>query len=237
MTLQDINIPRHVGVIMDGNGRWAKKRFLPRLAGHKAGMEAVRRCVDACGRLHVGYLTLYAFSSENWRRPEEEVSGLMTLLRTYLKKEITTLHEKNVRMNFIGDHEPLSKDIRTLMDDAVAKTKDNTGLTLTIALNYGARAEIVSTIKKAAQACLDGKLKPEDLDDDFVQQNLHTHDMPDPDLIIRTSGEQRLSNFLMWQAAYSEFVFLDEYWPEFGEELLLKAFKEYTDRERRFGGV
>lgn len=194
-------------------------------------MSAVKKAVKAADQLGVRYLTLYAFSSENWKRPEEEVSGLMGLLRSYLKSEIEELHQENVRMHFIGDHAPLAADIQSLLHESVAKTKDNSGLTLNIALNYGGRAEILLAMKKAVAA---GQLDA--LDEEGFQQFLDTAGMPDPELIIRTSGEQRLSNFLLWQSAYSEFVFLDDYWPEFDKGLFIKALEEYTTRDRRFGG-
>lgn len=230
-----LNIPAHIAVIMDGNGRWAKQRNLPRLAGHKAGMEAVRACVKACQAEDVKYLTLYAFSSENWKRPVDEVKGLMLLLTTYLNREIAELHKQNVRMNFIGIRSGLSSDIQKLLKKSEDKTKDNTGLTLTIALNYGSRAEIVEATKSIAKQIASGDLTTDEVTEDFFSSQLDTMDMPDPDMVIRTSGEERLSNFLMWQCAYSEFIFIEENWPDFDKVTLKKSIEEFQKRDRRYG--
>lgn len=230
-------VPRHLAIIMDGNGRWAKARGLPRTAGHYRGAEAVRTVVRVCGELGVDYLTLYAFSSENWKRPAEEVRDLMGLLRLYLRREITSLHRDNVRLRVIGDRSGLSFDIRKLITDAEDRTRDNCGLTLTLALNYGGRLEIVAAARRLACEVKEGRLDVDDIDEDRFAQELETADMPDPDLVIRTSGECRLSNFLLWQLAYSELAFVPTYWPDFGREDLLQAIEDYKGRERRYGAV
>ncbi len=228
-------IPAHVAIIMDGNGRWAKKRMLPKIAGHKRGADAVRRCVEDSIDLGIRYLTLYAFSSENWNRPEDEVSDLMSLLQRYLTREVDELHEKNIRLNFIGDRRKLSRDILELLEAAEEKTRDNTRLCLTLALSYGGRAEIIDAAKALADKVRTGEIRPEDISEAVFASHLHTGDIPDPDLIIRTSGEQRISNFLLWQIAYAEFVFLDVLWPDFNREMLESAVEEYCGRDRRYG--
>ncbi len=230
------DVPRHVAIIMDGNGRWAKRRGLPRAAGHRAGAEAVRGAVRAAADLGVEALTLYAFSSENWKRPEDEVRDLMGLLRLYLRREMKALHEQNVRIRFIGEHESLGADIRALMDEARLLTAANTGLNLVLAINYGARREIVGAARKLAEAVARDALSPEEITEERFAAALSLPDLPDPDLVIRTSGEQRLSNFLLWQAAYAELLFLDILWPDFTEESFRAAVAEYARRERRFGG-
>lgn len=232
-----LSVPRHLAIIMDGNGRWAKARGLPRTAGHYRGAEAVRTVVRACGELGVGYLTLYAFSSENWKRPADEVRDLMGLLRLYLRREVAALDRDGVRVRVIGDREGLSEDIRRLIADAEERTRDNGGLTLTLALNYGGRAEIVAAARRLAREVKQGSLEADEIDEDRFAQELETAGMPDPDLIIRTSGERRLSNFLLWQLAYSELVFVPTYWPDFGREDLLQAIEDYQGRERRYGAV
>jgi undecaprenyl diphosphate synthase len=228
-------LPRHVAIIMDGNGRWAAARRLPRIAGHKKGADAVRACVQACGELGIQYLTLYAFSSENWKRPLEEVDDLMGLLRHYLKSEISALNANNVRLRCIGRRDRLSPDIVELMEHAERTTAANTGLTLILALNYGGRAEIVEAARALVAAAARGEVDPAAVDEDMVAAHLHTADIPDPDIIIRTSGEQRLSNFLLWQGAYAELVFINELWPDFSKDTLLKALAEFDTRERRYG--
>ncbi len=228
-------IPAHVAIIMDGNGRWAKKRMLPKIAGHKRGADAVRRCVEDSIDLGIRYLTLYAFSSENWNRPEDEVSDLMSLLQRYLTREVDELHEKNIRLNFIGDRRKLSRDILELLEAAEEKTRDNTRLCLTLALSYGGRAEIIDAAKALADKVRTGEIRPEDIAEAVFASHLHTGDIRDPDLIIRTSGEQRISNFLLWQIAYAEFVFLDVLWPDFNREMLESAVEEYCGRDRRYG--
>jgi undecaprenyl diphosphate synthase len=227
--------PRHVAIIMDGNGRWAKARGLPRVAGHQRGAEAVRRTVEACRDLGIAYLTLYAFSSENWKRPPAEVDDLMALLRHYLDREINGLHRGNVRLRFIGNRGELADDIRALIDRAERLTVDNGGLTLTIAINYGSHNEILQACREIARDAIDGKISVDDISEDVFEQHLDTRDVPSPDLLIRTSGEQRLSNFLLWQLAYTELVFVDTLWPDFTRHRLEDALIEYRRRERRYG--
>ena len=225
----------HIAIIMDGNGRWAKSRRLPKFAGHKKGADAVRSIVKTCVDLDIGYLTLYAFSSENWNRPIEEVNDLMGLLKIYLTKEIEELHRKKVRINFIGSRERLSVNIINLIEEAEEKTRENDKLCLTLALNYGGQEEIVNATKILAQKVKEGSLDIDNIDVKEFSENLYTSDMPEPDLIIRTSGEQRLSNFMLWQAAYAEFVFQDVLWPDFTKESLCNAIDEYYKRDRRYG--
>lgn len=227
----------HVAIIMDGNGRWAKKRFLPRTAGHKKGADAVRRTVEAAIELKVTHLTLFGFSSENWQRPVDEVNDLMGLLRFYLKNEVKELHKQGVRLSFIGDREKLSDDIQKGIRQSEEFTRDNNKLHLIIALSYGARAEITQAVKSIAQQVQAGSLDLEAIDETIITQNLYTADIPDPDLVIRTSGEQRVSNFLLWQLAYAEFAFLDILWPDFGKEHLQSALDDYANRDRRYGKV
>ncbi|WP_066660245.1 MULTISPECIES: polyprenyl diphosphate synthase [unclassified Sphingomonas] len=222
---------------MDGNGRWAKARRLPRLAGHKQGVEAVRRVSKAAREQGVEVLTLYAFSSENWRRPEEEVRDLMGLLRHFLKNELRDLVAENVRLRVIGDYRALSDDLVAMIDDAIAKTAVNTGATLVIALNYGAQAEIVAAARRLASAAKAGEVAPEAIDEAMFSDALTTHGLPPLDLLIRTSGEQRLSNFLLWQAAYAELLFVDTLWPDFDGEALADAIAQFGRRHRRFGGL
>ncbi|HWK47873.1 MAG TPA: isoprenyl transferase [Stellaceae bacterium] len=227
--------PVHVAIIMDGNGRWAKARGLPRIAGHRRGADAVRRSVRAAAELGVSYLTLFGFSSENWRRPLAEVEDLMGLLRLYLRSEIAELHQNGVRLRVIGQRGRLSEDIRRLIENAEQLTAGNTSLNLTIALSYGGRDEIVHAARAAAEAVLAGKLAAEAINEDSFAGFLLTRDLPDPDLLIRTSGEKRVSNFMLWQTAYAEFVFLDTLWPDFSKEDFELALQEYHGRERRFG--
>jgi undecaprenyl diphosphate synthase len=227
--------PRHVAIIMDGNGRWAAARGLPRVAGHRAGAQAVRRTIEAAIRNGVSWLTLYAFSSENWRRPAAEVLDLTGLLRHYLKSEIEELSTRGVRLRFIGELTRFPADIQQELDRAVQATAHNARLNLIIALSYGARAEIVDAARRIAIAAREGRLDPAALTEEDFGALLATAGVPDPDLILRTSGEQRLSNFLLWQAAYAEFVFLDVLWPDFGPEQFAQALAEFARRERRFG--
>ena len=227
--------PAHVAIIMDGNGRWAKARGMPRLVGHKRGVESVRDAVKAAKALGIRYLTLYGFSSENWRRPLAEVNDLMGLLRLYLRSEIAELHREGVRLRIIGQRSRLSDDIRALIENGERLTADNVNLTLTIALSYGGRDEIAHAAKAIAMAVRAGTLDPEEVDEETVSRHLFTHDMPDPDLLIRTSGEKRVSNFLLWQCAYAELVFIDKHWPDFSRDDLESAIREYHGRERRFG--
>ena len=227
--------PRHVAIIMDGNGRWAAARRLPRIAGHREGARAVRRTIEAAIRHGVSWLTIYAFSSENWRRPAGEVLDLTGLLRHYLRTEIAELGENGVRLRFIGDRSRFEDDIRGDLDEAERATAANTRLNLTVALSYGARAEIAAAARAMADAARAGVLDPDGTDEAAFAGFLFTAGMPDPDLLIRTSGEQRLSNFLLWQAAYAELVFLDVLWPDFDEAHFAAALSEYARRERRFG--
>ena len=229
--------PRHVAIIMDGNGRWAKARRLPRAAGHKAGVEAVRRVTRAARDLGIEVLTLYAFSSENWRRPAEEVQDLMGLLRHFLRAEIATLVADNVRLRVIGDYHVLSPDLVRMIDDAIERTAVNTGPTLVIALNYGAQAEIAAAARRLAAAARDGTIDPADIDEARIEGELTTRELPPLDLLIRTSGEQRLSNFLLWQAAYAELLFVDTLWPDFNADTLAAAVECFMRRQRRFGGL
>jgi undecaprenyl diphosphate synthase len=229
--------PVHVAIIMDGNGRWARSRGLPRVAGHRRGVDAVRRTVRAAGELGVEYLTLFSFSSENWRRPFEEVQELMKLLRFYLRNELEELHRNGVRFRMIGDRARLPDDIIALIDEAEVKTVSNKRLTLMIALSYGGRDEIVLAARKLAQAAKDGSLDPATISAEDIERRLDTAGVPDPDLLIRTSGEQRLSNFLLWQSAYAEMVFLDRLWPDFDKADLEQAVVEFQSRDRRYGSV
>jgi undecaprenyl diphosphate synthase len=226
---------RHVAIIMDGNGRWAAARRLPRVAGHREGARSVRRAIDAAMRNGVEWLTLYAFSSENWRRPQGEIMDLTGLLRQYLRSEIAELSSNGVRLRVIGDRHRFDADIRNDLAAAELKTAGNTRLNLTVALSYGARDEILAAARAIAEAAVAGRLDPARLDETIFASHLATAAMPDPDLVIRTSGEQRLSNFLLWQAAYAELVFLDVLWPDFGPEHFADALGEYARRERRFG--
>ncbi|WP_246776555.1 isoprenyl transferase [Microvirga sp. VF16] len=229
--------PTHVAIIMDGNGRWAAQRGLPRFEGHRKGIEAIRRAVKTATNLGIRYLTVYSFSAENWRRPADEVSYLMGLLKRFVRHDLAELHANNIRVRIIGEREGLTSDIRLLLDEAEQLTRSNTGLTLVIAFNYGGRQEIVSAMRALARRVKEGSLDPADIDMDTVGAALDTHDIPDPDLVIRTSGEQRVSNFLTWQTAYSEFVFLPCFWPDFDEAAFKAAIDEYCRRERRFGGL
>ncbi len=235
-TRSDAPPPVHVAIIMDGNGRWARSRHLPRVAGHREGARAVRRTIEAAIGHGVAWLTLYAFSSENWRRPAGEVTDLTGLLRHYLRSEIAELHANGVRLRVIGDRRRFDAEIQRDLADAELRTSDNRRLNLIVALSYGSRAEIAQAARRAAEAARDGKLDPATLDEAGFGDLLSTVGIPDPDLVIRTSGEQRLSNFLLWQAAYAEFLFLDVLWPDFGEAHFAAALAEYARRERRFGG-
>lgn len=229
--------PKHVAIIMDGNGRWAKARGLPRSMGHRKGVEAVREAVRAAGDLGISYLTLYAFSSENWSRPEAEVNDLMGLLKAFIRRDLAELHRENVRIRIIGDRTNLRGDIMPLLLEAEETTRNNTGITLLIAFNYGARDEMVRAMRRLAAEVAAGTMSPDDITPARVSASLDTSGIPDPDLILRTSGEERLSNFLLWQAAYSELMFLPELWPDFTRETLIHAIERFQRRERRFGGV
>lgn len=239
-TIYDIQldkVPNHVAIIMDGNGRWAKSRFLPRTAGHKAGIETIRKVLKECQRLGIKHLTLYAFSTENWKRPKIEVDTLMNLLATYLKSEVRELHSNNVKISTVGDIEKLPSSCIKQLEDAKELTKYNTGVNLNLALNYGARYDIKNAIIDIAKDVKCGKIEVKNIDEDLISDYLSTKYIVDPDLIIRTSGEQRLSNFLLWEAAYTEFYFTEIHWPDFNEKELQKAIYEYQNRDRRFGGI
>lgn len=231
----DTRVPIHLAIIMDGNGRWARARGKPRTFGHNEGAEAVRRAVEGAGELGIQYLTLFSFSSENWSRPKAEISDLMGLLRLYLKREIAELHKQNVRLRVIGDRSKLADDICDLIQNAETQTAGNGGLNLTLALSYGARDEILNAAKSLARDCASGKISPDEIDERAFENALFTHDIPDPDLLLRTSGEKRVSNFLLWQLAYTEFVFIDKHWPDFSKADLSDAIEEFARRERRFG--
>ncbi len=230
-------LPRHVAVIMDGNGRWARRRGLPRVAGHKVGLESVREVVRACSSWGIGHLTLYAFSSENWRRPKEEVSFLMRLLRLYLKREVRELHENRVRLNAIGRLADLPRDARDELERSEALTAKNDGLVLTLALNYGGRQDIVDAARRALALAQKKRLKASDLDEERFAGLLGTAGLPEVDLVIRTSGEMRLSNFLLWQTAYAEVYFTPTFWPDFRQPQFLEALRDFARRERRFGDI
>ncbi|MEK9971331.1 MAG: isoprenyl transferase, partial [Ferrovibrio sp.] len=223
--------PRHIAIIMDGNGRWAKARGLPRNLGHRQGIDTVRDVVRACRNLRIEYLTLYAFSSENWKRPETEVAGLMDLLRLFIRRELDDLWRNGVCIRMIGDRSKLAPDIVQLIADAEAKTRDNRTLTLTIALSYGGQDEIVKAARRIAEQVAAGKLRPDEITAQVLESNLETAGIPDPDIVIRTSGEQRLSNFLLWQSAYSELIFVDKLWPDFSAQDLADAVGEFQRRE------
>lgn len=229
--------PRHVAIIMDGNGRWAAERGLPRTWGHRQGVEAVRRTVRAARDRGIGFLTIYSFSSENWSRPLAEVDDLMGLLRRFIKSDLAELHQSNVRIVVIGERDRVDPELMALIDEARELTSQNTAFTLVIAFNYGSRAEITKAARALAQKAARGELDPADIAPEHLSESLDTAGIPDPDLLIRTSGEMRLSNFLLWQTAYTEFVFLDAYWPDFGAELLDEAIKSYHARDRRYGGL
>jgi len=230
-------LPRHIAIIMDGNGRWAKSRGLPRIAGHRRGADAVRRTLVATAELGIPYLTLFGFSSENWSRPHDEVDDLMGLLRHYLRGEIADIHKNGVRVRVIGDRRRLSSDIVAMIEQAEAQTRDNPGVNLTVALSYGGRAEIVAAARAIADEVAAGKLAGDAIDEAVIARHLFTADLPDPDLLIRTSGEQRISNFLLWQCAYAELVFTKTLWPDFGRSELEHAIADFCCRERRYGAT
>ncbi|NIK68863.1 MULTISPECIES: isoprenyl transferase [unclassified Paenibacillus] len=231
------NVPKHIAIIMDGNGRWAKKRGLPRIAGHHTGMKTVKRIVMEADRLGVKYLTLYAFSTENWKRPKDEVEFLMKLPQQFLEIELAELIEKNVQVRMMGHKENLPSFTLSAVEEAITKTAQNTGLVLNFALNYGGRREMLEAIKEIAADVQDGRLSTEQIDEQLLSSRLLSGDIPDPDLLIRTSGELRLSNFMLWQLAYSEMWFTNVYWPEFTEAHLQEAIQEYQRRARRYGGL
>ncbi|MDP9728875.1 isoprenyl transferase [Alicyclobacillus tolerans] len=229
--------PKHVGIIMDGNGRWARRRGLPRIAGHHAGMQAMKETIRACDDLGIEYLTLYAFSTENWKRPQREVEFLMKLPRQFFITEIDELMERNVRIRVIGDTEQLPADTRETVLQSLERTKQNTGMNVNFALNYGGRMDIVFAVRKLAEAVAEGRIAPQDIDESALAAQLSTAHQPDPDFIIRTSGEIRLSNFLVWQSAYAELWFTDVLWPDFNRQHLLRALQEFSGRQRRFGDI
>jgi undecaprenyl diphosphate synthase len=231
------DVPRHVAIIMDGNGRWAAARGLPRVEGHRRGVEALRKTVRAASDLGIGVLTIFSFSSENWSRPQSEVRDLLSLLRRFIRNDLADLHNSNVRVRIIGERDDLSRDIRALLEEAEGLTGNNDGLQLVVAFNYGARQEIARAARRVAAAVAAGHLAADAITPDLLTRHLDAPDLPDPDVIIRTSGEQRLSNFLLWQAAYSELVFVPLNWPDFDRAQLEGAIAEYRRRERRFGGL
>jgi len=230
-------IPKHIAIIMDGNGRWAKKRFLPRTAGHREGVERVSEIVEAACDLNIQCLSLYAFSTENWKRPKEEIDALMNLLVFYIDRELDRIHKNNIKMHVMGDISKLPKNVAYKVQMAIEKTKGNTGMVLNIGLNYGGRDEIVRAVKNILADVKKGKLKEEDITSDIFSKYLYTSELPDPDLLIRPSGELRLSNFMLYQVAYTEFWFSDIYWPDFKPKHLYEAIIDYQKRDRRFGGI
>lgn len=229
------NIPNHIAIIMDGNGRWAKSRGLPRIMGHKKGAEVLRDTLSACRDFGINYLTIYAFSSENWKRPVIEVSDLMELLRTFLNREVSALHKNGIKLKIIGDLSKLADDIRLQITSAEKLTENNSGFHLVVALSYGARQEILQASQKLAQLVSSGNISPDSIDEKVISSLLYTNSIPDPDLLIRTAGEQRLSNFLLWQSAYTELYFTNVLWPDFTRQHLHEAIIEYSNRERRYG--
>ena len=232
-----MKVPQHIAIILDGNGRWAKSKGMPRNYGHAQGSKNVERICEEAWRMGVKYLTVYAFSTENWNRPDGEVAALMKLLRNYMKTCLKTAEKNDMKIRVIGDIDPLDNDIKSRIRELEAATVNNGGLNFTIALNYGSRDEITRAAKKMAQDCAEGRLKPDEISESVFESYLDTHGVPDPDLMIRTSGEQRLSNYMLWQLAYAEFYFTDVPWPDFTKEDLVKAIEEYNHRHRRFGGV
>ena len=232
-----MNVPQHVAIILDGNGRWAKSKGMPRNYGHAQGSKNVERICEEAWRLGIKYLTVYAFSTENWNRPQDEVDALMNLLRRYMKTCLTTAAKNDMKVRVIGDITRLDEDIRSRILELEEATKNNGGLNFQIAINYGSRDELVRSIRRLAQDCVDNKQDPAEITEAVIERYLDTHGIPDPDLLIRTSGEQRLSNFLLWQLAYTEFYFTDVHWPAFTKEELIKAIEQYNKRDRRFGGV
>jgi undecaprenyl diphosphate synthase len=229
------NLPNHLAIIMDGNGRWAKQKGMLRAFGHENGTKSVRTTVESCARLGINNLTLYAFSTENWNRPKLEVETLMKLLVSSLKKELATLEKNNIRLNSIGNFESLPKGVQKELSEVIEKTKNNTRMTLTLALSYGSREEILNAVKKISDKVKNNIISIDSIDESILNNHLYTHDLPDVDLVIRTSGEHRISNFLLWQIAYAEFYFTDVLWPDFTDEHLYEAIISYQKRERRFG--
>lgn len=237
LTLDNIILPEHIGIIMDGNGRWAKKRNLPRSAGHTAGAKNFRTITRYCSKIGIKYLTVYAFSTENWKRPVEEVNALMSLFKSYLEEAIRDFKDEDIVVKFIGDKSAFSKELQELIDENERMSAHRTGMVLNIAMNYGSRDEIVRAVKNISQQVKSGELDVENITVDTISNNLYTAGQPDPDLVIRPSGEYRISNFLLWQSAYTEYVIMDVLWPDFTTEMLNSALIEYAKRNRRFGGV
>ena len=230
-------VPRHVAIIMDGNGRWAARRGLPRSAGHKAGVDALRRAVRAAADLGIEYLTIYSFSSENWSRPATEVSFLLDLLRRFIRQDVAELHHSGVKIKIVGSRDDLEPGMVSLLDDAERLTQENSKLNLVVAFNYGSRQEISRAVSAIAGKIARGEISAAEISPELITQNLDTAGIPDPDFLIRTGGEQRISNFLLWQCAYTEFVFVEEFWPDFTQEIFARALDEYRLRDRRFGGI
>ena len=230
-------MPRHVAIIMDGNGRWAARRGLPRSAGHRAGVDALRRAVRAAAEFGIEYLTIYSFSSENWSRPASEVSFLLDLLRRFIRQDVAELHRSGVRIKVVGSRDDLDPGIVSLLNDAERLTHENSTLNLVVAFNYGSRQEISRAVSAIAERIASGEMSASDISPELITENLDTAGIPDPDLLIRTGGEQRISNFLLWQCAYTEFVFVDEFWPDFTQEIFARALGEFSLRDRRFGGI
>ena len=229
--------PKHIGIIMDGNGRWAKEKNRPRIFGHKNGIRAVRETVETCAEIGIEVLTLYSFSTENWGRPQEEVKFLMKLFETYLKSELSNLKKNNIQLRLLGNMKKLPNFVYDPLEDALKQTTNNTGMTLALAVDYGSRNEITQVVKSLSQKVLKGELSTDDIDENVISQELYTKDLPNPDLIIRTSGVYRVSNFLLWQAAYAEYYFTELYWPDFNKSELLKALQDYSGRKRRYGKI
>lgn len=233
----EINLPEHIGIIMDGNGRWAKKRMLPRSAGHKAGAQTFRKITRYCSDIGIKHLTVYAFSTENWKRPKDEVSALMNLFKSYLEEALSDFKDDSIVVKFIGDKSVFPDDLRNLMIENVESSKDRNGMVLNIAMNYGSRDEIVRAVKSISEKVVSNKIDINDIDEQLISDHLYTSGQPDPDLIIRPSGEYRISNFMLWQSAYSEYVIMNKLWPDFTSDDLDEALKIYSQRNRRFGGV
>jgi len=234
---EDMILPKHIGIIMDGNGRWAKRRKLPRSAGHVAGAKVFRKITRYCNQIGIDFLTVYAFSTENWKRPKDEVDALMKLFKQYLNEALSDFKDENIKVKFIGDRSAFSSDLQELIEEVEESSAVHDGMTLLIAMNYGSRDEIAHACRSIASDVLAGKVLVEDIDTSLISQHLYTSGVPDPDLIIRPSGERRISNFLLWQSAYAEYVVMDILWPDFKTKDLDKAIKEYSLRNRRFGGV
>ncbi|HPF43272.1 MAG TPA: isoprenyl transferase [Syntrophomonadaceae bacterium] len=230
-------LPEHIAIIMDGNGRWANRKFMPRTMGHKAGMEALHRTVETCAEIKIPVLSVYAFSTENWKRPAEEVNYLMQLLVEYIDKEIAELHRNNIKIMITGDYASLPVECIKSIEKALKRTKDNTGMIFNIALNYGSRREIVKAVNSIAEKISKGEIEPGNIDEDLISSLLYTHDIPDPDLLIRTAGEMRISNFMLWQIAYTELFITPLLWPDFDRDALMQAIWSFQQRERRFGGL